>query len=74
MAQRWEKSRGIWLADEAGRGVGAGDVFGAMRSPIVNPPSFDLIQLDVAGSIRIIALLDPRKRLITPIVLRLVDR
>lgn len=28
--------------DEAGRGVGAGDVFGAMRSPIVNPPSFDL--------------------------------
>lgn len=28
--------------DEAGRGVGAGEVFGAMRSPIVNPPSFDL--------------------------------
>lgn len=28
--------------DEACRGVGAGDVFGAMRSPIVHPPSFDL--------------------------------
>jgi hypothetical protein len=28
--------------DEAGRGVGAGDVFGAMRSPIVNSPFFDL--------------------------------
>lgn len=28
--------------DEAGRGVGAGDVFCAMRSTIVNPPSFEL--------------------------------
>lgn len=47
--------------DEAGRGVGAGDVLGAMRSSIshfalVRP----LIQLDVAGSIHILAPLDPR--------------
>lgn len=27
--------------EEAGRGVGAGDVFCAMRSTIVNPPSFE---------------------------------
>lgn len=48
-----EVERSLFL-DEAGRGVGAGDVFGAMRSLIVNRP---LLQLDVAGSIRILTLL-----------------
>jgi len=51
--------------DNAGRVMGAGDVFGAMRCSIVYPSCFDLLrptQLDVAGIASKSHPVDPRKR------------
>lgn len=66
------------VLDKSGRVLGAGDVFGAMRSSIVHPPWFELLrptQLDVAGSLRSLTLLiRGKRRLIQSCFMSLIDR